>query len=64
MKKTVVDIDGEKKTAVEEALESAEKRHTRELRAALRRQENKLVDTKDKALEKQKIVSTYANKKI
>ena len=58
MKRTYVDIDGEKQKAVEEALEKAEQRHTRELKGALRRQEILLTEDKEKALAKQKQVTS------
>ena len=64
MKRTTVDVDGEKQKAVEEALEKAEQRHTRELRGALRRQERKLNEERDKALLKQKTVSVYKSLKL
>ena len=59
IQKTTVDVDGEKQKAVEEALEKAEQRHTRELRGALRRQEHKFNDEKERAMQKQKTVKMH-----
>ena len=56
-KKYNVDVDGEKQRAVDEALKEAEKRHSRELRAALKRLEKTLVEDKEHALSKQQQVT-------
>ena len=53
-----MDVDGEKQNAVDEALKESERRHSRELRAALRRLEAQLVEEKRLSLEKQKQVKT------
>lgn len=59
LRKTHVDIDAEKAAAVQEAVEAAERRHTRELRAAIKRLQTELEQDKARALERQKRVSTY-----
>ena len=48
-----VDVEGEKQRAVLEALKEAEKRHSRELRAALKRLEKTCMEDKRHALDKQ-----------
>ena len=53
-----MDVDGEKQNAVDEALKESERRHSRELRAALRRLEAQLVEEKRLSLEKQQQVKT------
>lgn len=53
LRRTHVDVDGEKKRAVKEALEAAERRHTRELRASMKRLHKEMDDDKTRALDRQ-----------
>ena len=58
MTKTHVDIDGMRKAAVKEALDAAEERHVKELRAAMSRAKQQAKQDKDRALARQRVVST------
>ena len=64
MAKTDVDVDGQKEQAIKEALEAADRRHTRELRAALGRTEKHLLAEKQKALDRQKKVLSTPEKQL
>ena len=57
LKRTHVDVDAMKETAVRDALNAAEKRHTRELRAALRRLRQEADDERRRQLDSQKQVT-------
>ncbi len=56
VKRNTIDIDALRAEAAREATEAAERRHVRELRAALSRQQRQLEDEKARALDKQKQV--------
>ena len=58
LERTYIDVDGMKEAAVKEALEAAERRHTRELRAALHRLQKQADDDKEKSMARQKKVNT------
>lgn len=59
VEKTHVDVDGMLKGAVNEALESAERRHTRELKAVIHRAQKEAEEEKEKALSRQQIVCQW-----
>ena len=60
MQENFVDVDAEKEQAVKAALIIAEKRHARELKASLWKQEEELEKEKVRALEKQKKVIYFS----